>query len=101
MRYGWATTGEAVNWARNGWVGNDVRELARQVKCPTLVIHGDGDKRVPYAKGEEIRDLVPGARLLTVAGGGHITAARDPVVFNRRCATSSPAPRAGPRGRAR
>jgi predicted glycosyltransferase len=72
-----------VNWARNGWVGNDVRELARQVKCPTLVIHGDGDKRVPYAKGEEIRDLVRGAQLLTVAGGGHITAARDPVLFNR------------------
>jgi len=83
VRYGWASTGEAVNWARNGWVGNDVRELARQVKCPTLVIHGDGDKRVPYAKGEEIRDLVPGAQLLSVAGGGHITAARDPVVFNR------------------
>jgi pimeloyl-ACP methyl ester carboxylesterase/predicted glycosyltransferase len=83
VRYGWASTGEAVNWARNGWVGNDVRELARQVKCPTLVIHGDGDKRVPYAKGEEIRDLVPGAQLLTVAGGGHITAARDPVLFNR------------------
>jgi pimeloyl-ACP methyl ester carboxylesterase/predicted glycosyltransferase len=83
VRYGWATSGETVNWARNGWVGNDVRELARQVKCPTLVIHGDGDKRVPYAKGEEIRDLVPGARLLTVAGGGHITAARDPVVFNQ------------------
>jgi pimeloyl-ACP methyl ester carboxylesterase/predicted glycosyltransferase len=83
VRYGWATSGQAVNWARNGWVGNDVRELARQVKCPTLVIHGDGDKRVPYAKGEEIRDLVPGAQLLTVAGGGHITAARDPVLFNR------------------
>jgi predicted glycosyltransferase len=83
VRYGWASTGEVVNWARNGWVGNDVRELARQVKCPTLVIHGDGDKRVPYAKGEEIRDLVRGAQLLTVAGGGHITAARDPVLFNR------------------
>jgi pimeloyl-ACP methyl ester carboxylesterase/predicted glycosyltransferase len=83
VRYGWATSGETVDWARNGWVGNDVRELARQVKCPTLVIHGEGDKRVPYAKGEEIASLVPGAQLLTVAGGGHITAARDPVVFNR------------------
>ena len=83
VRYGWATSGETVDWARNGWVGNDVRELAKQVKCPTLVIHGDGDKRVPYAKGEEIASLVPAARLLTVAGGGHITAARDPVVFNQ------------------
>jgi pimeloyl-ACP methyl ester carboxylesterase/predicted glycosyltransferase len=83
VRYGWASSGELVDWARNGWLGNDVRELARRVKCPTLVIHGDGDKRVPYAKGEEIHQLVPGARLLTVGGGGHIPAARDPVLFNR------------------
>ena len=82
VRYGWASSGEVVDWARNGWLGNDVTELARRVKCPTLVIHGDGDQRVPYAKGEAVRDLVPGARMLTVGGGGHITAARDPVVFN-------------------
>jgi pimeloyl-ACP methyl ester carboxylesterase/predicted glycosyltransferase len=83
VRYGWASSGETVAWCRNGWVGNDVRELAKRVKCPVLVIHGDGDKRVPYAKGREIHELVPGAQLLTVGGGGHITAARDPVVFNR------------------
>ena len=82
VRYGWASSGETVAWARNGWIGNDVRELARRVKCPTLVIHGDEDKRVPYVKGQEIHELVPGARLLTIAGGGHITGARDPVVFN-------------------
>ena len=83
VRYGWASTGEVVDWCRNGWVGADVSELARRIKCPTLVIHGDGDQRVPYAKGEAIRDLVPEARILTIGGGGHITAARDPVVFNR------------------
>jgi predicted glycosyltransferase len=82
VRYGWAASGELVDWARNGWIGSDVTELARRVRCPTLVIHGDGDKRVPYAKGEAIRDLVPGAQMLTVAGGGHITAVRDPVLFN-------------------
>jgi len=38
---------------------------------------------VPYASGEAIRDLVPGAQMLTVGGGGHLTAVRDPVLFNR------------------
>jgi predicted glycosyltransferase len=82
VRYGWATTGEVIAACREGWLGNDVRDHARRVRCPTLVIHGDGDGRVPYEKGVEIHELVPGSRLLTVGGGGHVTAARDPVVFN-------------------
>ena len=83
VRYGWSSTGELVDWARNGWLGSDVREHARKVSCPTLIVHGDLDRRVYHAKGEEIRDLVPGAKMLTVGGGGHLTVARDPVVFNR------------------
>ena len=83
VRYGWASTGEVVAWCREGWLGNDVRDLARRVKCPTLVIHGEGDRRVPYKKGVEIHELVPGSQLLTIGGGGHVTAVRDPVVFNR------------------
>jgi pimeloyl-ACP methyl ester carboxylesterase/predicted glycosyltransferase len=83
VRYGWASTGEVVAWCRDGWLNNDVRELARQIRCPTLVIHGDDDQRVPYAKGREIHEIVPDSRLLTIAGGGHVTAARDPVAWNR------------------
>ena len=83
VRYGWASSGEVVDWARNGWLESDVTGLARRVTCPTLVIHGDRDRRVPFAKGEAIARLVPGARLLTIGGGGHLTACRDPVVFNQ------------------
>jgi pimeloyl-ACP methyl ester carboxylesterase/predicted glycosyltransferase len=82
VRFGWASSGEVVDWARNGWLGADVRHLARQVKCPTLVIHGDEDKRVFHERGEAIHALVPGARLLTIGGGGHLTSVRDPVIFN-------------------
>jgi hypothetical protein len=46
-------------------------------------MHGDQDGRVPHAKGEAIAALVPGARLLTIGGGGHLLAARDPVAFCR------------------
>ncbi|HEX4333891.1 MAG TPA: alpha/beta fold hydrolase [Usitatibacter sp.] len=82
VRYGWATSGEVVDWCRKGWIGNDVTELAKKVTCPTLVIHGDADKRTPYAAGRAIHELVRGSRLLTIEGGGHLTAVRDPVVFN-------------------
>ncbi|MFN2645936.1 MAG: alpha/beta fold hydrolase [Burkholderiales bacterium] len=83
VRFGWASSGELVDWARNGWLQSDLTELARKVKCPTLVIHGDKDRRVPLAKGQAIAELVPGARLLTIEGGGHLPACRDPVLFNQ------------------
>jgi pimeloyl-ACP methyl ester carboxylesterase len=83
VRYGWATTGEVIDWSRNGWAGRDVRALAARVTCPTLVIHGDDDRRVPYAEGEAIHALIEGSQMLTVAGGGHLPAVRDPVLFNR------------------
>ncbi len=83
VRYAWATDRDVIQWVRRAWVNQDVRDHARRVSCPTLVIHGDDDRRVPHAKGRAIHELVPGARLLTIEGGGHVTAARDPVVFNR------------------
>jgi len=83
VHYAWSTDNAWLGWCRQGWLGNDVRGLARRITCPTLVIHGDDDKRVPYAVAQEIHALVPGSRLLTIAGGGHVPAARDPVLFNR------------------
>ncbi|MEO8057062.1 MAG: alpha/beta fold hydrolase [Burkholderiales bacterium] len=83
VRYGWATDAAVIDWVRQGWMNNDVRAAAQRVACPTLVIHGDNDRRVPYAKGADIHALVAGSRMLTIVGGGHVTAARDPVVFNR------------------
>jgi pimeloyl-ACP methyl ester carboxylesterase/predicted glycosyltransferase len=83
VRFGWATTSSIVDLGRAGWRGADTSDLARAVRAPTLVIHGDDDRRVRYASGQRIHELVPGSRMLTIGGGGHLTAARDPVVFNR------------------
>jgi pimeloyl-ACP methyl ester carboxylesterase/predicted glycosyltransferase len=83
VRYGWATGREVIQWVREAWINQDVRDHASRVACPTLVIHGDDDRRVPFVKGQQIHALVPGAKLLQIGGGGHVTLARDPVVFNR------------------
>jgi len=83
LHNGWATDGATVAMGLAGWLGTDMREQARKVRCPTLVIHGDDDQRVPYADGESIAALVPGARLLTIGGGGHLMPARDPAAFSR------------------
>lgn len=83
VRNGWSTSGETVAMALAGWVGNDVSALCRELRCPTLVLHGDEDGRVPYSQGQLAASLIPGASLVTVAAGGHLMPARDPVAFCR------------------
>ena len=83
VRYGWATKGEIVDWGRKGWLGHDLREHATRVTAPTLVIHGTDDRRVPYDEGLAIHQLIPHSQLLTIEGGGHMPAVRDPALFNR------------------
>ncbi len=76
---GWAARGDHVAMGLAGWMGHDMRDVARSLACPTLVIHG----RVPYAQGETAAALIPHARFVTVGEGGHLMPARDPVAFCR------------------
>jgi 3-oxoadipate enol-lactonase len=39
---------------------------------PTLVLHGEGDRLVPLANGEQIAKAVPGAQLTVLPGANHI-----------------------------
>jgi pimeloyl-ACP methyl ester carboxylesterase/predicted glycosyltransferase len=57
-------------------------ELARSVRCPVLVIHGDEDEIVLHENGAELARLTAG-RLLTMEGSGHCPHVRDPVTVNR------------------
>ena len=67
---------------------NAVRALAEKVHCPVMVIHGDEDAVVPYARGQMLADLT-GGRLCTIHGGGHAPIARDPVKVNLLLRSSS------------
>lgn len=43
-----------------------------QIKAPTLVIHGESDRLVPFGNGELIAERIPGARLVRLPQAGHI-----------------------------
>lgn len=43
----------------------------RDVRVPTLVIHGDADPLVPVACGVDVADAIPGASLLRIPRMGH------------------------------
>ncbi len=57
-----------------GWVVGDRYDnldKAPQIDLPTLIIHGDADRLVPYDHGVTLSQVIPGARLVTVEGAGH------------------------------
>lgn len=86
------------------WFDVDMRPQACEVRCPTLVIHGDADERVPIERGRVVAELIPGARFTTIVGGGHLTHSRDPVAFCRMLRDFIDPPRGRPawtRGMAR
>ena len=43
-----------------------------EIAVPTLVLHGDADRVVPYENGVELARRTPGAELVTFRGGGHL-----------------------------
>ncbi len=56
------------------WVVSDCYDnLAKApgLALPTLVIHGDADRLVPYDHGVTLSQAIAGAELVTVAGAGH------------------------------
>lgn len=50
----------------------DFREDLKRIDVPTLVIHGDNDRILPFtATGKRTSELVKGSRLVVVKGGPH------------------------------
>ncbi|HEY3323457.1 MAG TPA: alpha/beta hydrolase [Planctomycetota bacterium] len=55
---------------------------ARELKLPTLVLHGTKDHMLPYAAGVELANSIPGAKLVTVERGGHAFFFTTPEIVN-------------------
>jgi pimeloyl-ACP methyl ester carboxylesterase/predicted glycosyltransferase len=62
-------------------IGEMIRALCAQVKCPVLVLQGDEDAITPHAWGAELARLT-GGELVTLSGSGHAPHCRDPVKVN-------------------
>ncbi len=56
----------------------DARTGLAAIKCPTLVLVGDGDELTPPRLSEEIAAAVAGARLVVVAECGHLSTLERP-----------------------
>jgi pimeloyl-ACP methyl ester carboxylesterase len=57
-----------------------VLELARAIRCPTLVVSGKRDPVIPLASGRAARAAIPGARIAEM-DTGHCPFVEDPEGF--------------------
>jgi len=57
----------------------DVRDEAREVRCPTLVMHSRDDHRVPVRFGEELAALIEDARMVALDSNNHLLTGTEPA----------------------
>lgn len=68
--------------ARVVWLA-DQRKEAAAISHPTLIVHGSEDRITPPALSEELKQLIPHAGLIEIAGAGHLPNLEQPSIFNR------------------
>jgi pimeloyl-ACP methyl ester carboxylesterase len=60
----------------------DLRPHLASIRCPTLVLVGDGDQLTPPPLSQEIAAGIPGARLVVVPDCGHLSTLERPEAVN-------------------
>ncbi len=60
----------------------DSRPTLKDIRCPALVLVGDGDQLTPPERAAEIADGIPGARLVVVPECGHLSTLERPAAVN-------------------
>ncbi|HVS78492.1 MAG TPA: alpha/beta fold hydrolase [Steroidobacteraceae bacterium] len=61
----------------------DSRPGLAAVRCPTLVIVGDGDVLTPPERAEEIASGIPNARLAIIRDSGHLSTLEQPAAVTK------------------
>jgi pimeloyl-ACP methyl ester carboxylesterase len=56
----------------------DSRPTLKDIRCPTLVVVGEGDELTPPQLAEEIAAAITGAQLVTVPDSGHLSTLEQP-----------------------
>ncbi len=55
----------------------DVTASARRLRVPTLVLHCEGDQRIPFDQGRRLAAEIPGSRFVPLPGNNHIMLEHD------------------------
>jgi pimeloyl-ACP methyl ester carboxylesterase/DNA-binding CsgD family transcriptional regulator len=61
-----------------GW-NTDVRQAARKIKCPVLMVHPERDAMVPIEEGRSLASLIPDCRFVPLDTENHMPLADEPA----------------------
>lgn len=61
----------------------DSRPFLKEIRCPTLVVVGDGDALTPPDLARELNAGIAGSRLVVVPGSGHLSTMEQPEAVTR------------------
>jgi len=56
-----------------------VRDAARKIKCPVLIIHPERDAAVPIEEGRLLAGLIPNCRFVQIDSENHMPLADEPA----------------------
>jgi pimeloyl-ACP methyl ester carboxylesterase/DNA-binding CsgD family transcriptional regulator len=74
-----ATSAEtAVRLFQEGW-NTDVRDAARKIKCPVLIVHPERDLVSPIEQGRLLANLIPDCRFVPLDTENHMPLADEPA----------------------
>jgi 3-oxoadipate enol-lactonase len=98
LSFGSSATPALVEWARREVIQSpefvaraairsisdaDTRDSLVQIKVPTLVIAGDGDRVTPPRESEILAKGIGNSTLSIIPGAGHFSMLEKPTAFNR------------------
>ena len=72
---GWHRT-ESLSW--------DMRPVIKQIRCPALIVQGDGDEHATPQHANDIAAAIRGADLWLIPGAGHMIPQENSELFNPR-----------------
>ena len=68
--------------AASDLLAEDVREDARKIQAPTLLVWGENDPLIPPAVGDLLRWDIPDSQLLLLRGAAHVPMFDQPADFD-------------------
>jgi pimeloyl-ACP methyl ester carboxylesterase/DNA-binding CsgD family transcriptional regulator len=74
-----ATSGDTALRLIEAGRHTDVREAARKIKCPVLIVHPERDRCVPLKEGRLLASLIPDCRFVQLDSENHMPLADEPA----------------------